>query len=232
MYKIVIIVLLVIYFSRELLLFPYVEKYITSKNVLSNGNVLLLNDKTDEITLFFPGNAMSIYRYSHFFTDKNYLFINYRQKKSDNYFYGFGDVNTAVNNSLDAYNYAIKNFKKINVVTFSIGNGVFSELLGKIKTSEKIFSVKSINGLPNLSDLLYSYFGFFGNFLNLNYLETEKNYEKYLKCPYTILHGTKDTVIPFYLAKKMYFNLKKNNKNVKFFVLENEGHNLNLFDYI
>lgn len=232
MYKIVIIILLVIYFCKELFLFPYLDKYITTKNVLSNGNVLLLNSDTPEITLFFPGNAMSIYRYSQYFTDKNYLFINYRQKKSDNYFYGFGDVNTAVNNSLDAYNYAVNNFEKVNIITFSIGNGVFAELLNKIKTTEKIFSVKSINGLPNLSDLLFSYFGFIGNLLNFSYLETEKIYEKYLNCPYTILHSNKDKIIPFYLAKRMYFNLKKKNKNVKFFVLENEGHNVNLFDYI
>lgn len=232
MYKVVIIILIIIYLSKELLLFPYVDKYITSKNVMDNGNVLLLNKDDDEITLFFPGNAMSIYRFSSYFTDKNYLFINYRKQKSDTYFYGFGNINTAVNNSLDAYSYAIKNFKKIRIITFSIGNGVFAELLDKIKMTDKIVSVKSINGLPNLSDLLFSYFGFLSYIINFNYLETQSNFKKYLNCPYTIIHAKKDSIIPFYLAKKMYFELKKSKKNVNFIVLENDGHNLNLFDHI
>jgi hypothetical protein len=238
MYRIIIIVLVIIVLAYEFFLFPYVSKNLNKKNMLNDGNILIHNNDNDEITLFFPGNAMSIYSIEPFLHTKNYLLVTYRSKKNDGFFYGFGSTKIAIDNGYSAYMYAINNYKKVKVVTFSIGNGVFAEVLKKAAIKEKLEkldSVVSLGGLPDLSILLNDYFGIFSHLFSLLYnnLETTKIFLQHLHCPYKIIHGKQDTIIPFKLALQMFHTLKLGGKDVNIVLLPNNGHNdINLLDYL
>lgn len=237
MYKVILSIIVILFLIKDFFLFPYVKKNLLQQNTCKKGNAYFEKADSDEITLFFPGNAMSVYNLIPYLKNKNYILINYRPKKSDGYFYGFTNRKIALENALDAYNYASKNYKKIHIITFSIGNGVFSDLLIEIINNNLQYptSLTSIAGLPNLYDVINSLFSIpiFINKILFPYFETEDIFCKYLRIPYLMVHGINDVIIPFNLAKKMYKSIKEKNDNTILHILHFEGHNnINIAKYL
>lgn len=230
----VIFIIFLIYCLRNFVLFPYVSKSLNQANTIENGNILIRNSIEDSITVFFPGNATSVYNMIPYLKpNTNYLLINYRSLQSDGYYYGYSRCDLAIRNGVVGYAFACNNFKEVKVVTFSIGNGVFAETLKLTEVNPH--SLTSISGLPNLSELKKNYFGYYSYLITwiFDEFETCDIFAKYLNCPHKIVHGTLDRIIPVKLIEEMYTILKTNNKNVTLELKEKYSHNdISLIEYL
>jgi lipopolysaccharide export LptBFGC system permease protein LptF len=217
------ITIAIVYFIRNFILFPYL------KENEKKSHIHIQNSKDDQVTVFYPGNSMSIaYTVSILPKNKNYIVINYRSRNS-----GFTSSSVAIKNGIEGYKFALQNYKHVKVVTFSIGNGVFSEVLKETKINPE--SIVSIAGLPNLSVMTYYLLGYLSYPLNMIFteFETQDNYNDYLDAPYTMVHGVLDNIIPFQFGENMYKTLKRKGKNVAFEKLENYSHNdIRIPDYL
>ena len=166
---------------------------------------------------------MNIYCFNFLPKNHNYILINYRDKKSDGYHYGFGSINTSIKNGYGGYIYAKENYSSVKIINISMGNAIFGEILKENVASPG--SIISISGLYNLHDILDSYIPYISHVLFPNRFYTVNNYSKNLNCPYTIVHGDMDQLIPFRFATQMYDKLKKENKDVKLIVIKGYDHN-------
>jgi esterase/lipase len=197
-----------------------------------------MDERHDRITLFFPGNKNSPYDtriYPHF--SKSILIINYRDRQKDGNFYGIGNPQTAIQNAKDAYEYANYKYRQINVVCFSMGCAVFSEIYVDIvkndwKRPERIINIA---GFPNIGDMLHHYMSYFSALLLpfLRHFHSEKNYMNHLDAPMIMIYSVHDEIIPFYIGKKMYESLFMNKKDVQFLTVYGIKHNdFNIYKYL
>jgi hypothetical protein len=210
----IFILIFAIIIFQDILLFPPI--LISNKSGENYENFL----SKDDILLFFPGNAMNIENALE--KSKNSIIINYRPKGKS-----FGNAIHALKNAHKAYETAQK-YKTIIILTWSIGNGIFSEILSSIHLHKWKYpkSIVCVAGIPNLSDLVFDKFGFLSFFLQKK-LESKSNYAQFLPkdIPFTMIHGKKYNIVPFYLVKDMYYELKKKDKNVILQVYETKSHN-------
>lgn len=241
---IIILIYLIIYLLQDLFLFPYISKilikYSANEELLDNGNLVIKEvNNNNQITIFFPGNAMHVDIIKNNFAYKNVIIVNYRPMKNDGYFYGFGNKNHAIKNGIEAYKWGLENYNEVKVVVFSIGNGVFSEVYKTIVKDnlQRPKEIISINGLTNLKDIVINSYGLFTYpyYYFITSLNSEDNYIKHLddNVPYKFIHGDKDKIIPHSLVKKMYKNMKKAKKNVSLITIENANHNdIDIYSYL
>lgn len=233
MFGLLLIVCLVIYLAKDAVLFPYVGKSLHEATNTTDelGNVHLhQNTSSDEVTIFFPGNAMAVYDVIPILNPKkNYILVNYRPQRGDGFHYGFSNARVAIRNGYHAYLEAVETYREIHVVTFSIGNGVFSEILKKIRENnlQAPASLTSLSGICNLTDVVQHLLKIppWVTIRLFPYFQTQDIFRKSLgDIPYTMVHGTNDEIISVSLAKKMYKKLDKKHK-VTLTVIDGRMHN-------
>jgi hypothetical protein len=228
MFRFILLILIIFLFlfvvlNNDMLLFPAVKKITDGENIILKNNV-----NNSYITIFFPGNSSKILDYKDKLQHlpKNIIIVNYRKNKKK-----FGEYKHAIRNALLAYEYAHNNYKNIHIVNYSIGNGIFSDILKYIKFQWSFpKKITIISGICNIKDILYHNFWIFSficNWVLYNKLDTNNNFIKYIPnhIPILIIHGYKDKIVPFYLVQKMYQELLHHKKNISFQSMSEKGHN-------
>jgi len=207
--------------------------FLPVRHDLESDNIEIYNDPDSrKVVLFFPGNSSKIYE-NYYLKFKemniNIFIINYRKKyhRTGNYFH-------VMKNARAAYQKAIHEFEDIIVCNYSIGNGVFADLLPIIHENGWKYPVliKMFSGITNVKDVLYSHFSFFSYFFSWTLgkkLSTEEMYFNYLPpdVQLYIIHGTMDKIVPFKLVEKMHNRLLNAGKNVHLETFQG-GHSLDI----
>lgn len=207
--------MVVLFVNKNNIMFPILQNQSENTWMNENGNFIMeKNPKDDMITIFFPGRMM----YPYMESTKNLIIVNYRPKHPKKGVVGYGNIQLARKNGLLAYRTANKKYKQIRIVVFSIGNAVFSEVLKDIYREKLKNPIEIINiaGMLDMKDFITHYFGFFGFPIHYFFHDyrIQKNLKNYLQSPYIMIYSTHDDIIPYSMAKKLYFSLQNHGKQV------------------
>jgi len=229
MYRFILVIILLALFlfailNNDMYLFPGIRRATDGKNISIENN-----RSSGRITLFFPGNTSDILEFKERFRDlkeKNIIIINYRIQKCK-----FGSYRHALKNALLAYRYASQEYSHIHVVNYSIGNGIFSDILATIYcylTPPQTITI--LGGICNIKDVIHYRFGVFSYlfyWVLSNKLNTVENFARYIPkdTPILIIHGEKDKIVPVELALQMHKDLLYKGKNISIQVQPDYGHN-------
>lgn len=191
---------------------------LTTPNAKKISAKFFKNEKADYTILYSHGNAEDIFTSTPFFEDLseagfNVLAYDYRG-------YGTSEGASSEKNSYEdietAYNYLVNEQKispdKIIIHGRSLGGAVSIDLASKKKCGGLIVESSFVSAFRVMTKIqLYP----FDKFESIHKISN-------VKCPILIIHGTKDTLIPFWHSEKL---LEKANEPKTFYVVENAGHN-------
>jgi esterase/lipase len=181
--------------------------------------------ESKQATLFFPGNTSDILEFKDKFQglkEKNIIIINYRKKNCK-----FGNYRHAIQNAEQACQYVFQTYDTIHVMNYSIGNGIFADILPGLSRKPKTITI--LGGISNMKDLLYYRFGYFSYlfaWVLSKKFNTIENILKYVPDDVYILivHGDKDKIVPVQFAKQMHKDLLYAGKNVSIQIKSEFGH--------
>ncbi|NAS13637.1 alpha/beta hydrolase [Poritiphilus flavus] len=201
---------------------------------LKAGDEALLNgihftlDNPRGVILYFHGNAGDLSRWGQitsFFTTKGYevIVMDYRT-----YGKSTGKLSEAVlyTDAALFYNYAQSKFPEDKIIVYgrSLGTGIASKIASLNNPSKLILETPYYS----LEDVGKSRFPWLPVKLLSRYAMRSYEFVAQVNCPITILHGTRDQVVPFESGEKLFEAIP--GKQKKMIVIEGGGHN-NLAGY-
>jgi len=207
---------------------PFEEFFITADDGAKLNAVHIKNNSTKGVALYFHGNSGNVSHLSHvanLLTRKGYdaILVDYRT-----YGKSTGELSEkALNDDAQLfYDYTLKQYAENEIVLYgrSFGTGIVSRLAAKNKPCKLILESPFSSAVdlgkhrfPILPVSLLSQFKF-----------PSTEYMQEVRCPVYIFHGTKDRVIPYKFAQKLYESIPGDGK--KFYTIEGGSHNY-LQDY-
>jgi alpha-beta hydrolase superfamily lysophospholipase len=233
---------LILYFFQDKILFhpktlernysfrfdqPFTELNIP---VSSERNLNVVKFTTDSVSkgivLYFHGNRQNIERYAKF----SKIFTNSGFEVWMMDYPGFGkstgdrNEKTIYNDAMLLYRMAIALQPSENIIIYgrSMGTGVASQLASVRASRHLVLETPYYN----ISALAKHYLPIYPVNPMSKYSFPTNEYLQFVRAPVTILHGTRDEVIPYKQAKK----LKNENPDIQFISIGNGKHN-NLADY-
>lgn len=202
--------------------FSFKDDYSIIKLSAPNGEKIsakfFKNEKTEFTILFSHGNAEDIFNSNPFFESLsnagfNVLAYDYRG-------YGTSEGSPSEKNSYEdietAYNYLINEQKispeKIIIHGRSLGGAISIDLASHQKCGGLIVESSFVSAFRVITQIKLLPFD---KFESINKIGN-------VKCPILIIHGTNDTLIPFWHGQKLF---ETANEPKKFYAVENARHN-------
>ncbi|RKR12982.1 hypothetical protein CLV91_1694 [Maribacter vaceletii] len=207
---------------------PFQEFWLNAEDGGKINGIHIKNNSTKGVVLYFHGNSGNLSHLGHvanMISKKGYdiIMIDYRTFGKSS---GTLTEEAIYSDSDMVYTYALETYSEDKIILYgrSFGTGVASALAAKNKPCKLILES------PFYSAVSLGQHRF--PFLPINWLSKfrfpSNEYIKKSSCPIYIFHGKDDRVIPFSSSKKLFDEIKGNNK--KFYTIENAGHNY-LQDY-
>jgi len=199
----------------------------TEKNAVINA-IHFKADDPKGVILYFHGNAGNLSRWgtiAEYFVEKKYdvLIIDYRTygksigKLSEQALYHDAEV---------CYDYLKKQYNEqaITIYGRSLGTGIAAYIASKNSPKHLILETPYYS----MVDVAKRRFPIIPVKQLIKYELPTYKFIKDVKCPITMLHGTKDEVIPIESAEKLYHSVP--DTKINFEVIESGNHN-NLSNY-
>lgn len=219
----------ILYFNqRSMIYFPSYQDFYKCEGfdnyekIDYNGTRFYFKQRNENVIVYYHGNAGSACdRSQNKFifekTNNSLIFVEYAGFSNDNRKPSkeliLNDVKN-INNFIEE-----QRFKKIIIYGESLGSAVGS-YHAKIGNIEHLILVTPFSSIKDIAKSQFPYFPvnliLKENYDNIKWLS---NYEGKI----TILHGNKDSVVPAKFSKKLYENLKTENK--QYILIEGFNHN-------
>jgi alpha-beta hydrolase superfamily lysophospholipase len=179
------------------------------------------------LVIYFPPNHGNIERWGEantIFTQGGYDFLVFDH-------YGFGKSKgqmTEANfyeNARLVYRELTKRYKPENIILF--GKGLGAAVAGKLATEVQVKRMIMETPFASVRDLFYSYYNWIPRLLAFKYKFPLYQFVQEISCPIIILHGTKDTLVPFSNTLKLQPLLKHSDEVITI----HGGRNNNLYTF-
>ena len=209
--------------------YPFEELFFkTEEDVLINAIHFKLENPKG-VVLFLHGNAGDLSRWgtlAEYFVEKQYdvLVMDYRT-----YGKSIGKLSEKAlyHDAQYCYDYLKDKYKEEDILVYgrSLGSGLATFIASKNNPKQLILETPFYSVL----DVAQSRFPMFAVKQLLKYKLLSYQFVKQIECPILMLHGTKDQVVPYESAKKLFNASPK--LQTKFVSIEGGRHgNLSLFD--
>ena len=202
------------------------ERFTNAEKVTFNGTRMYVHNTDKPVAVLYHGNAGSACDrdlYANLFTQAgySYVIVEYAGYSNDSRTPTHNLVKEDVRNVVEYLD--SKNISNISIVGESIGTGAAS-YHASLQAPEKLILVSPFT---DLYDIARNRFWFYPTSLLVdNAFDNQaalQNYESKL----LIIHGSKDSIIPFKLGKELFDGLSAEKE---FVTIEGAGHN-DLFSY-
>lgn len=209
--------------------YPFEELFFkTDENAVINAIHFKL-EKPKGVVLFFHGNAGDLSRWgtlAEYFVEKQYdvLVMDYRTFGKSK---GKLSEKALFHDAQYCYDYLKDKYNEEDILVYgrSLGTGMATFIASK--NNPKLLILET--PFYSILDVAQSRFPMFPVKHILKYKLLSYQYVKGIECPILMLHGTKDRVVPYESAKKLFEVSSK--KNTTFVTIEGGNHgDLNTFD--
>lgn len=243
--------LLFVYLLGALLLYKFQEKFIFLDGELAEDYVYQFESTFEEINLstedganlnaihfkadsakglilYFHGNRGNITRWGEIVED--YVKLNYDVLVMDYRGYGKSigarSMDILISDAEQFYQYALRLYPEEEITLYgrSLGTGLASWLAGKHEPERLILETPYYS----LAAVARRYYPIYPPQLALRYNFQSSKYLKTASCPIYIFHGTKDEVVPYNSAQKLYNSLPSNQAE---FISVEGGRHKNLVEF-
>lgn len=184
--------------------YPFEELFLKTDETAIINAIHFKIEKPKGVVLFFHGNAGDLSRWgilAEYFVEKQYdvLVMDYRT-----YGKSTGKLSEAAlyNDAQYCYDYLKTMYIEDEIIVYgrSLGSGLATNIASKKNPKQLILETPYYSVL----DVAQYRFPMFPVKQLLKYKLLSYQFIKDVKCPILILHGTKDQVVPYQSAKKLY----------------------------
>lgn len=179
------------------------------------------------LVIYFPPNHGNIERWGEantpftkggfdFFVFDHYGFGKSSGDQREDYFY---------ENARLVYQELSRNYKPENIIFY--GRGLGCAVAGKLASEVPCKRVIMEGPFASVRDLFYSYYNYIPRLLTFKYKFPLVQFVQLISSPILIIHGTKDTLVPFPSSQKLQPLLKHSDQ----FIVIHGGRNNNLFTF-